>query len=66
MNVTRISMLTRKENTIFIPGLTQKMIDNWKSGATIQDAMPGISPDHREFIMTGITPKEWDRFLPDE
>jgi len=25
----------------------------------IQDVMPDISPDIREFLMTGISPKEW-------
>jgi hypothetical protein len=26
----------------------------------IQDAFPDLSPDDREFLMTGITPEEWD------
>ena len=29
-------------------------------GALIQDAMPHLDPDQREFLMTGITPAEWD------
>ena len=31
----------------------------WCSGALIQDAMPYLSADDREFLMTGITPEEW-------
>ena len=29
-------------------------------GILIQDAFPNISADDREFILTGITPEEWD------
>ena len=31
----------------------------------IQDAMPNLTPDEREFIKTGITPKEWDEMFGD-
>ena len=32
----------------------------WKEGALIQDAFPECSPEQREFLMTGITPSEWE------
>jgi hypothetical protein len=32
----------------------------------IQEAMPNLSADDREFIMTGITPEEWNSAFPDE
>jgi len=35
--------------------------ENWRnSGALIQRAMPQLSDGQREFLMTGITPAEWD------
>jgi hypothetical protein len=37
-----------------------------KTGAVIQVAFPNLSAEDREFILTGITPEEWDRFLPEE
>lgn len=37
--------------------------DNWQSGALIQHAFKQLSADHREFIMTGITPKQWDKLM---
>ena len=40
--------------------VTQEQMDAWHSGMYIQDAMPQLSDDEREFIMTGITPEEWD------
>jgi len=33
--------------------------DAWKGGELIQNAMPNLSADEREFLMTGITPEEW-------
>jgi hypothetical protein len=30
------------------------------SGEYVQDAFKDLSPEQREFLMTGITPKEWN------
>jgi hypothetical protein len=32
----------------------------------VQDAFPKMSPDDREFLMTGITPGEWLAMFPNE
>ena len=40
--------------------VTQAQIDAWKGGELIQNAMPNVSADEREFIKTGITPEEWE------
>ena len=32
----------------------------WLAGAFIQDAMPFLSDNQREFVMSGITEEEWD------
>ena len=32
----------------------------------IQDAFPMLPANHREFLMTGITPEEWDAMFPEE
>lgn len=66
MNVTKRSGLTGHNATVFIPGLTQAMLDAHAAGMMAQDAFAGISPEHREFLMTGITPEEWNLFLPPE
>jgi len=52
-------MLSGKVNSLDIP-VTPEQIAKWKNGAFIQDAMPNISADQREFLMTGITPTEWE------
>lgn len=60
MEVTRKSPLSGKTRTIDIPGLTQEMLDLWKAGELIQKAMPNVSRDLREFIMTGVIKEEWE------
>lgn len=35
-------------------------------GQTIQDAFPYLSADDREFLLTGITPEEWDAIFGEE
>ena len=59
MQITRISMFTNKVHTMDI-NVTQEQIALWENGTLIQDAMPNLTPDEREFIKTGITPEEWD------
>lgn len=40
--------------------VTFEQLEAWAKGALIQNAMPQLDADDREFIKTGITPKEWD------
>ena len=58
MQITRQSLLSGKTRTLEIP-VTSEQLDNWKTGAAIQNVMPELDPDLREFIMTGITAEEW-------
>ena len=46
--------------------VTQEQLLIWKSGTVIQDAMPDLSTDEREFIMSGITAEEWDSMFSDD
>jgi hypothetical protein len=32
----------------------------------IQNAMPNLSTDDREFLMTGVTPEEWDKYIKND
>lgn len=32
----------------------------WQQGALIQDAFPRLNDDEREFILSGMTPDEWE------
>lgn len=59
MNITRTSRLTGITRTMDLP-ITEEQYARWEDGTVIQLAMPHLSPDEREFIMTGITGDEWD------
>ena len=58
MKITRKDPFTGKTNTRDIP-VAQAQLDAWMGGELIQRAMPNLSADDREFIMTGITPESW-------
>ena len=58
MQITRTSIMSGKTRTMELP-VTRDMLIQWERGVLIQDAMPHLSPDEREFLMTGITPDEW-------
>lgn len=58
MLIHRTSAITGKRHTRDIPVTTQQL-KAWRNGVLIQNAMPNLSPDDREFIKTGITPEEW-------
>ena len=57
--ITRQSMLTGLVHTMELP-ITMHQYLSWKEGKLIQDAMPNLNAEQREFLMTGITPSEWN------
>ena len=59
VRITKTSMLSGLQSSMDLP-VRQGHIDHWLGGALIQDAMPHLDADQREFLMTGITPAEWD------
>ena len=40
--------------------VTPEQIARWQGGELIQNAMPNLTPDEREFIKTGVTAEEWE------
>jgi hypothetical protein len=59
MQITRTSRLTGKTSVMDL-NITQAQLDAWVDGDLVQNAMPQLSAEEREFLMTGITPAEWD------
>ena len=59
MLIERRSPLTGRTNFMDLD-VTQEMFDEWRSGALIQNAFPHLTPDEREFILTGYTPEDWE------
>lgn len=58
MLITKQSIITGFIHTKEIP-VTQEQLNNWHNGTPIQDAMPNLSVDEREFILSGTTDEEW-------
>jgi hypothetical protein len=62
MTITRKSPLTGVTRSKEI-NVTEEQILAWEMGKLIQDAMPELSADEREFVKTGITGEEWDQLF---
>lgn len=62
MLITRISQISGKQHTLEV-NCTPEQLQNWEKGMHIQNAMPNVSREHREFIISGITPEEWEEMF---
>lgn len=60
LNITRISPVTSAVNTLELD-ITMDQYSRWRGGELIQDAMPKLTADEREFVISGCTPSCWDR-----
>lgn len=61
--LSRISSISGKVNQRMIPLSVESYslgMQARKKGALIQDAFPTLSAEDREFILSGITPEEWN------
>ena len=64
VTVFRVSPFSKKEHEMVMP-LTLAQFNacynEWQAGVKIQNAFSMLNADQREFLMTGITPAEWDK-----
>lgn len=66
MIVIRESILSGKVHKREI-NITARELDRILSGAEhVQHVVPHLSADDREFIINGITPEEWDKYMGEE
>lgn len=68
MKVMKQSSITGKQNTMELP-ITQERFDAWVNSDNrpfVQIAFPDLTDEQREFLMTGITPEEWDEIMPED
>lgn len=59
MIITRRSPFSGKFHQMDLP-ITSGQLARWEAGDPIQNVFPHLSAEQREFILTGITPEEWD------
>lgn len=65
MLLERTSMISNKTTTLELP-ITNGQLNRWEQGELIQNVFPDLTPDQREFIMTGITAEEWKEEMTNE
>ena len=65
MKITKTSLLTGITRTIELE-VTPEQMQLWQNGALIQDAMPNLTAEQREFLISGSTQEEWDEAYPEE
>lgn len=63
MIIVRRSPVTGKMNHREID-ITEEQYLSWENGELIQDAMPHLSDDDREFIISGCTPEDFTFLWP--
>lgn len=67
MLLRKRSVFTGREAEMEFPDGIESRIALWqRSGMNIQDALPDLTPDQREFLLSGATPQEWDDILGDD
>ena len=64
MKITRTSILSGITRTLDLP-IMARDLTLWQQGALIQDALPQLSENEREFVLSGITADEWDMEFAD-
>jgi len=59
MIVTRQSAWSGAFNKMDL-GVTPAQISRWRSGELVQNVFPHLTPEEREFLITGMVPGEQD------
>lgn len=62
MLVIRKSLLTGETNSRYLD-ITDEQLRAWTQGELAQVAFPNLTAGEREFVISGITEQEWERFL---
>jgi hypothetical protein len=60
MLVSKISNLTGQRSEMDLPITDDQLLRYTEGMELVQDIFPNLTANQREFIMTGITPAEWD------
>ena len=65
MLIQKRNIFTGLTRVLDIP-ITKEQYDRWQGGELIQKAMPHLTADQREFMISGTLPHEWDEHMKDE
>ena len=59
MLITMTSMISKTSSSIEIDITEEQLFRIKHTQELIQNVVPHLSPEDREFLITGITPEEW-------
>jgi len=62
MKITKTSIQSGITRTLDLD-VTLDEYASWRGGQLIQNAMPRLNADEREFIKTGVTTEEWEEMF---
>ena len=62
MTITMTHPVTGKDNDMELD-VTNEQLQAWETGTLIQEAMPNLTADEREFLITGLLPGEFERMF---
>ena len=65
MRLSKRSIISGKINEMDLD-ITEEQYFSWKNGDLVQEAFPQLNSGEREFIVSGITPKEWEEVFGEE
>ena len=65
MKITRKSQYSGIVRTRNLP-VTNEQIQSWEGGALIQNAMPQLNQEQREWLISGMTEDEWNELFGEE
>lgn len=66
MKITRRSIITGIERVKDLD-ITPEALAKWEEGQVlIQEIAGHLTPDEREFIMTGIVEEEWEEYMQED
>jgi hypothetical protein len=62
MKIRRTSIISGVTRTIDLP-ITQEQYILFSVGTAVQNAFPHLSPNQREFILSGVWGDEWETYF---
>jgi len=65
MKLSKKSILSGKTHKMEL-NITEEQYFTWKDKGLVQDVFPHLKPEEREFMVSGITPKEWKEVFGEE
>lgn len=65
MIIKKVSLFTGKINSMDLP-ISEEQIKRFDSGELVQKVFPELTPDQREFLLTGTTQVEWSAAFADD